>query len=214
MDVTSVWERWMVFNVSNVEGWNGVFLGKVETREREEETEERAQETVVPVKKGKWKSVLETSGKEGVGGEVVRRGDFEGTTDGDVFGEEDGRPFSLQEEDLDGQPMEDDDLDGMPMELEDFDGIPIEHEDVDGEPMEDDDVDGQPIQDERIAAPMQETDITASFPHHEHGDVRSAEQPPLHSSASAVAEAPQEPPPVEPARSFKRQRMKAADMFD
>src|SRR5271169_5198641 len=63
MAVTSIWETWMIFNNNNVESWVKTFLGKVEQEER---TSEGPGEEIVekPVeKKGKWKSVAETSGK-------------------------------------------------------------------------------------------------------------------------------------------------------
>jgi U2-associated protein SR140 len=126
MAITSVWETWMVFNNSNVDAWIRTFLGRVDAEER---TSEVPVEEVVekPVeKKNKWKSVIETSGKEA---EVVP---ISGLTNNPMTSPEAGD----DEEDVDGEEMEED-VDGMPME-----------EDVDGEPMEDDDVDGEPIEDE------------------------------------------------------------------
>jgi U2-associated protein SR140 len=138
MAITSVWESWMVFNNSNVEAWIKVFLGR--GREAEERASEAPVEEVVekPVeKKSKWKSVVETSGKEA---EVVPMSRF---TSIPLNSPDD----SDDEEDVDGEEMEED-ADGMPMEEEDVDGQPMEDEDVDGEPMEDEDedVDGLPME--------------------------------------------------------------------
>jgi U2-associated protein SR140 len=127
MAITSVWETWMIFNNNNVESWVKRFLGRTE---EEEQTSEESVEQVMeaPVeKKGRWKSVLETSGKE-TGGFTNAPLNSPNEKDEDV-----GRKD--MDEDIDGEPIED--VDGEPME-----------EDVDGEPMEDEDVDGVPMEEE------------------------------------------------------------------
>ena len=140
MAVTSVWETWMIFNNNNVESWVKTFLGRTDEEER---TSGEPVEQVVekPVeKKGRWKSVVETSGKEAV--EATGFTSVPGNSPED----EDG--------DFDGESMEDDDVDGMPMDEEDVDGEPMD-DDVDGEPMEDEDVDGMPMEEplQTISAP-------------------------------------------------------------
>jgi hypothetical protein len=62
MAVTSVWETWMIFNNSNVEGWVKTFLGQVGGEEEMMENVEEVVEQPVE-KKGRWNSVLDTSGK-------------------------------------------------------------------------------------------------------------------------------------------------------
>jgi U2-associated protein SR140 len=184
MAITSVWETWMVFNNSNVEAWIKIFLG------RGRETEERKSETPVeeivekPVeKKSKWKSVVETSGKEA---EVAPMSRF---TSIPLNSPDD----SDDEEDVDGEEMEED-VDGMPMEEEeeDVDGQPMEEdEDVDGEPMEDDDedVDGLPMEE-----PRDENPAPVVLPPRRSPEV-------------------EKPSSNEQPRPQKRQRMRAADMF-
>ena len=133
MAVTSVWETWMIFNNNNVESWVKTFLGRVEQEERTNE-EQVEQVVEAPVeKKGRWKSVVETSGKE-----------TGGFTSVPLKSQED------QDEDVDRKEMEED-VDGESME-EDVDGEPME-EDVDGEPMEDEDVDGIPMEEEAEEEP-------------------------------------------------------------
>ena len=116
----------MIFNNNNVEGWAKTFLGHVGEGEgdmMEESVEEFAERPAE--KTGRWKSVVETSGKEPLA--TVEKGRAE---------------IEEDEEDVDGMPMEEEDLDGEPMEEEDVDGVSLEDEDVDGVPMEDMDVDG------------------------------------------------------------------------
>jgi U2-associated protein SR140 len=140
MAVTSVWETWMVFNNSNVEAWIKTFLGRVDEEER---TSEEPVEQVVekPVeKKGRWKSVAETSGKEITAVPLISTDDAEEDVDGDEMGEE-----------VDGMPMEED-VDGMPLEEEDVDGEPMD-DDIDGQPMEEEDVDGTPMEEPQLSPP-------------------------------------------------------------
>jgi len=135
MSVTSVWETRMIFNNDNVESWVKTFLGQVEQEQRtsEEPVEEAVEKPVE--KKGRWKSVAETSGKE-----ATEKGGF---TSIPITSPE------VDDEDLDGKEMEED-IDGMPMEEEeDVDGEPMEDEDVDGEPMEEEDLDGMPMEEPR-----------------------------------------------------------------
>lgn len=138
MAVTSVWETWMIFNNQNVEAWVKTFLGRPEEAEGEEhEVEEETVEEIVE-KKGKWKSVTETSGKEAK--------DVGGYTS----------PVRLGEEEEEGEG-EEGNVDGEAMEEEDVDGVPMEEEDVDGEPMEEDEeVDEKPMEDaaaESVSSP-------------------------------------------------------------
>ena len=137
MAVTSVWETWMIFNNNNVESWVKTFLGRVEEEERiSEESVEQVVEAPVE-KKGRWKSVIETSGKETGGFTSIPLNSPE-NKDEDVDEMD-------TDEDVDGESMQDD-VDGEPME-----------EDVDGEPMEDDDVDGMPMEDEVEPEPPKPT---------------------------------------------------------
>lgn len=131
MSVTSVWETWMIFNNQNVEAWVKTFLGRTAEEGGDEEVEDADVVEEVVEKKGKWKSVTETSGKEAR----------------DVGGYTSPVPSAEEGEDVDGVAMEEkEDVDGEPMEDEDVDGMPMEDDDVDGEPMEEDDVDGVPME--------------------------------------------------------------------
>jgi len=172
MSVTSVWEKWMLFNNINVESWNKTFLGHVDVEER---TSEEPEEEVVehPVeKKGKWKSMLETSGKE--------------TT---VVADVDESPDA---DDVDGEEM--DDVDGRPL-VEDVDGEPMYDEDIDGEPMEEEEEDDGQFVDEQVA------------------EVENLPRPPLPEPEPA-REASMPEKREERSRPVKRQRMRAADLFD
>lgn len=199
MAVTSVWEQWLVFNNANVEAWIKTFLGRVE--EDRQSQEEKAEEEVVekPVeRKGKWKSVsAKTTDESGIPhglGAVILNApeDSEEDIDGQPMeGEEDVDGKEMEEESVDGEPMdEEEDVDGVPMdEDEDVDGLPMDEEDVDGKPMD------EPSPRATTASPVQ---IPAAAPH----SPPQAENAQTHSSPS---EAP---------RPQKRQRMRAADMFN
>jgi len=211
MAVTSVWEQWLVFNNTNVEGWIKTFLGRVEEdrQSKEEEVEEKVVEKPVE-KKGKWKSVTAKTEVESVvpPGETSlplnAPDDSEiEDVDGKTVEEDDvdGKPME-EEEDVDGEPMEQEDVDGEPMEEEDVDGVPMDDdEDVDGEPMEEEDIDGLPM-DEPV--PPAETLPISPRPGSPH-------QSPHRQEKSPTAEIL---PPLEAPRPQKRQRMRAADMFN
>ena len=199
MAVTSVWETWMIFNLQNVEAWVKTFLGRAEEEGEEQEVEEEIIEEVVE-KKGKWKSVTETSGKEAkdVGGYTSPVQSAEGEEEeGQEGGQEEGQEGGQEEWQEGGQAGrrvgwrdegEEGDVDGEAMEEEDVDGVPMEEEDVDGEPMEEEEeevVDGLPMEE----APAKSVSIPEPMP----------ERP--------VVQQPPDPRPT------KRQRMKAADMF-
>ena len=175
MSVTSVWETWMIFNNRNVELWVKSFLGRIDDEEQvsepTEESIEKPQE-----KKGRWKSVSETSGKENVQKsgftEISPSSPSDESEDQNVDGEE-------MEEDVDGLPMDEENVDGEPMDEN-------EDVDVDGEPMDDDDVPTE--EPEALPLPQQE--------------------PP-----QPIPEQIEKLSNVEPVRPFKRQRMRAVDMF-
>jgi len=175
----------MIFNNTNVEGWVKTFLGQVGG---EEEIIEASVEEVVeqPVqKKGRWNSVLDTSGKAP-----------QITTEEKVE-EEAGEG---EDESVDGMPMEEEDVDGEPMEEEDVDGEPMEEEDVDGQPMDEDDFDGIPME-----GPSPSPPVTHESPPQE----RIRQGPPRQGAEDRT-----EPVNVnEVPRPQKRQRMRAADMF-
>jgi U2-associated protein SR140 len=206
MAVTSVWEQWLVFNNTNVEGWIKTFLGRVEEdrQSKEEEVEEKVVEKPVE-KKGKWKSVtakLEVQSVVPPGGTSVPLNAPDDSEIEDVAGK------SVEEEDdVDGKPMEEEeeeeeDVDGEPMEEEDVDGVPMdEDDDVDGEPMEEEDIDGLPMD---KPVPPAETLPISPRP-------GSPPQSPHRQEKSPAAEIL---PPLEAPRPQKRQRMRAADMFN
>lgn len=183
MAVISVWETWMIFNNNNVESWVKTFLGRVDEEQRSEEPAEEVVEKPVE-KKGRWKSVVETSGKEAVESTGFTSIPFNAFEDEDeeMNDNVDGEPIE-EEEDVDGMPMEDEDVDGEPMD-DDADGEPMD-DDVDGEPMDDEDVDGSPMEEPPVSAPPQQ-------------------KPELQA---------EKPEKIEVPRPQKRQRMKAADMF-
>lgn len=204
MSVTSVWEQWLVFNNTNVEQWVKTFLGRVE--EDNEGKEEEVQEEVVekPVeRKGKWKSVTaKTEVDEKVvpsGGESVPLNALEDSDE-----EVDGRSMD-ESEDVDGKSMsereeEEEDVDGEPMEENDVDGVPMDDdEDVDGEPMEEEDVDREPM--EETISQAKTAQIAPS---------QMSPQPEKEISPPAR----EHPPSAEAPRPQKRQRMRAADMFN
>ena len=200
MAVTSVWEQWLVFNNANVEAWIKTFLGRVE--EDRENKEEKAEEEVVeaPVeRKGKWKSVSAKTAES-----IVRRqpaaeplnapDDSEDDIDGNRIEDEedvDGKEME-EEEDVDGEPMgEDEDVDGVPMDEGGYvDGMSLDDEEVDGEPMEE-------------SPPPAATDSAVPIP-----------VPAPYSRPEAERVQRTTSPPSEVHRPQKRQRMRAADMFD
>jgi len=178
----------MIFNNNNVEAWVKMFLGRV--GEEEEMSEEDVQEVVEqPVeKKGRWKSVVETSGKEAQ------------TIVEDKAEEEEEE--EEEEEDVDGMPMEEEDVDGEPME-QDVDGEPMDDEDVDGQPMDEEDVDGVPME-EPLIPPSD--NLLAQEP--ARLELPQEEPPPQIAEHQDVPTNANELP-----RPKKRQRMRAADMF-
>jgi U2-associated protein SR140 len=184
MAMTSVWETWMIFNNSNVEGLVKTFLGQVGGEEEMMETnvEEVVEQPVE--KKGRWNSVLDTSGK------AAQITDVENV-------EEVGEG---EDEDVDGMPMEEEDVDGEPME-EDVDGEPMEEEDVDGQPMDEDDLDGMPMEE----APQLPPVVSPDSPPHE----RIRQEPPPQGAENRAESVKEDEVP----RPQKRQRMRAADMF-
>ena len=186
MAVTSVWETWMIFNNSNVEGWVKTFLGQVGGDEEMMETnvEEVVEQPIE--KKGRWSSVLDTSGK------AAQITDVENVEE--EVGERD-------DEDVDGMPMEEEDVDGEPMEEEDVDGEPMEEEDVDGQPMDDDGLDGMPMEGPPQPPPV----ASPESPPHE----RVRQEPPRQGAENRAEPVNENEVP----RPQKRQRMRAADMF-
>lgn len=168
----------MIFNNANVEAWNKTFLGRNEVEQSGEGEIEEDEVVEKPVeKKGKWKSMLETSGKES---SVVSNIDEQEDVDGEEF-----------DEDVDGQAMEEEeDVDGEVMD-EDIDGEPMEEEDADGQLTEE-----QPAEESSVPSPLPETEPLPE-------PVLSRREP-----------SPEKKPAEERPRPVKRQRMKAADMFN
>lgn len=183
MGITSVWETWMIFNNNNVESWVKIFLGRAGDEEQTGEEQVNEIEEQPVERKGKWKSVAETSGKEAA------------PATGFVNTSHSSHDDENEDENVDGEQIEED-IDGMAMDEESVDGEPMEEEDdddVDGEPMDDEggeDIDGERMK-ESTPTPVPQPEPS-----------RQSSEPPVETPEKTEAPRPQ-----------RRPRMRAVDMF-
>jgi U2-associated protein SR140 len=195
MAVTSVWETWMIFNNNNVESWANTFLGRADAKEQTDEEQVDEMEEKPVERKGKWKSVIETSGKE-----AAPTTEFTNTSPNSHDNENDENDDGEQmEEDVDGMPMDEDNVDGEPMDDDDYvDGEPMDDEDAKDDDMDSESMDDEDAEDAGGEKMKESTPPPVPQPE----STRQSPVPPVETQTRTEANRPQ-----------RRPRMRAVDLF-